>query len=95
MKYGSQIHDDRIFFYPNIPPDKLKNAVSAYAPVPNGERILALIDDTILRSGKSGVLLTNKSISACNALESPRSFALRSISSVKCNDGWINNSCDS
>jgi len=89
MKYSSQIHDDHIFFHPNIPQDKIKNAILEYATVPEGERILALIDNGIWRNAKRGVLLTNKTLYGCNYNESPRSFALSSITSVRFNDGSL------
>jgi DnaJ like chaperone protein len=60
-KYKNKIFDDKIYFHPNIPSKKLKNAIKSYANIGN-ETPLALIDDTIFGSAKAGLLLTNNAI---------------------------------
>lgn len=54
----------RVFVYPEIPEDKLNNAINArsYPPL-NTEKTLLLVDDTDFLGGREGFLLTDKTIS--------------------------------
>jgi hypothetical protein len=47
------------FIAPHITPEKLQGALT-FAPQARGEQPLALVDDTVMGSGKSGVLLTDR-----------------------------------
>jgi hypothetical protein len=50
------------FRRPNIPPNKLKNAISSYAPEISADEVLALGDATILGSAKKGLLMTRSKL---------------------------------
>jgi hypothetical protein len=53
---------DNVFIAPNIPPDKLSNALSQYAKVEEEEKVIALIDTTIRGSAKDGIAFTQKRV---------------------------------
>ena len=57
----NKIFDEKIFFHPDIPPKKLKNALKTYAKI-GSEVPLMLIDDTLFGSAKAGLILTNEAI---------------------------------
>ena len=61
-RYKTRIYDDCVFFAPEIPERKLRNAVENYARAGSGERALALIDNSFFGSAKDGVLLTRERI---------------------------------
>ena len=61
-RYKTRICDDCIFFAPEIPERKLRNAVEGYARAGSGERALALIDNSFFGSASDGVLLTGERI---------------------------------
>jgi hypothetical protein len=50
--------DKKLFVGDAIPPDKLKNAISAYAPNVSPEDVLLLYDNTFFGGAKDGLLLT-------------------------------------
>lgn len=81
-EYSSRIEDDRIFFAPNVPPKKLKNALGSYASAAKDEEVLVLIDDTIFGSAKDGALLTSKGFYVHGMMQSPQSIQLSDIQSV-------------
>ena len=60
-RYKNKIFDEKIYFHPNIPSKKLKNALKAYADI-GSEIPLVLIDDTFFGSAKAGLILTNQAI---------------------------------
>lgn len=60
-KYKNKISDEQIFFTPEIPSKKLKNAIE-YAQIHENETVLMLIDDTVLGSAKAGMILTDSAI---------------------------------
>jgi hypothetical protein len=53
---------DNVFIAPNIPLDKLSNALSQYAKVEEEEKVIALIDTTIRGSAKDGIAFTEKRV---------------------------------
>jgi len=61
-RYKTRICDDCVFFAPEIPERKLRNAVESYARAGSGERALALIDNSFFGSASDGVLLTRERI---------------------------------
>ena len=61
-RYKTRICDDCVFFAPEIPERKLRNAVEGYARAGSGERALALIDNSFFGSASDGVLLTGERI---------------------------------
>ena len=48
------------FKFDNIPPEKLANAISSYAPIDKDEGIVLLCDSTTFGSAKNGTVLTTK-----------------------------------
>ncbi len=53
---------DNVFIAPNIPPDKLSNALSQYAKVGEEEKVIVLIDTTIRGSAKDGIAFTDQRV---------------------------------
>ncbi|MBO4631952.1 MAG: hypothetical protein J5858_08525 [Lentisphaeria bacterium] len=53
------IDDRHVFVAPNIPYDKLTNAISAYAPLVNPDDVLVLFDDTAFGGARDGMLITH------------------------------------
>lgn len=82
-QYSDRIKNNYIFFVPNIPEKKLRNALCTYAPIEEGEQPLLLIDDTILGGAKRGVLLSDRKLYICQLFEKPRVINLDNIKSVK------------
>ena len=81
-KYKHKIFDENIYFPPDIPEKKLRNAIKSYADI-GDETPLVLIDDTVFGSAKAGILLTNFALYIKDSTEK-RSFrcALNSIEQV-------------
>lgn len=75
-KYRSQIKDPDIFFAPDIPARKLRNALKSYARGAEQEEPLLLIDTSIFGGAKRGLVLTRGRICAKN-------LALTEIATVR------------
>lgn len=56
------ITSDAIFFAPNIPKDKLSNALAAYGSAVSEADVVILIDDTFWGSAKEGILITTDAL---------------------------------
>lgn len=82
QRYSGMIKDDKIFFAPNIPAKKLRNAIKAYAPGVMEKDVLALIDGTIWGGAKDGALLTGDTLYSRNIGGEPRSIPLSDIGSA-------------
>jgi hypothetical protein len=89
--YRSRIRGGEIYFAPNIPPKKLRNALASYAQGANCEKPLVLIDNTIFHSAKDGALLTDRAIYSHNQFESPQVVSLDAI----CGIAWEEGTCAS
>lgn len=63
-EFKKLVIDSKVFFYPNFPEKKFKNALENYAFIKDGETPLVLIDDTVFGSSKTGMLITDSSIYA-------------------------------
>jgi hypothetical protein len=50
------------FSAPNIPLDKLSNALSSWLSIDSGEKVIALIDNSVFNDAKEGVVFTNEKI---------------------------------
>lgn len=61
-KYRNRIKDDHIYFAPDIPDKKLQNAIGSYASDLTQADVLLLVDNTVFRSAKTGLLITADSI---------------------------------
>ena len=86
--YATRIKDNHIFFQPQIPPRKLKNALETYAPGIQGEDVLVLVDNTVFGSAKEGGVLTQDTLYVRNQMERPQNIALADIESVQFIEGW-------
>jgi|GEM_PF-3602485 len=53
------IDDSHVFIAPDIPYDKLTNAINAYAPLVNADDVLVLFDDTAFGGARDGMLITH------------------------------------
>ena len=53
------IDDCHVFVAPDIPYDKLTNAIDAYAPLVNADDVLVLFDDTAFGGARDGMLITH------------------------------------
>jgi len=80
--YSTKIKDRNVFFAPEIPSGKLRNAVKAFAPGFAEKDVLVLVDDTIFGSAKKGALLTEDTLYVQNQLAKPQSIALADIHGV-------------
>lgn len=69
----------RVYLAPNIPLKKLYNALESYGHGLGKDDVLALIDDTMLSSGKDGLLLTAHEIRTKQAFNPEQVFRLRDI----------------
>jgi len=58
-KYLPNMPDEHWYRQPDIPPKKLKNAISTYANSITPEQVLGLADGTLFGSAKEGCLLTS------------------------------------
>ena len=82
-RYKTRIYDDYVFFAPNIPERKLRNAIEDYARAGSGERHLALIDNSFFGSAKDGVLLTRERIYSNEWSDVTFALELNAIESVE------------
>lgn len=58
---GEMVDNEKLcYISPNIDPKKLKNAINAFNYDGNEESILAIIDTSLMKSGKEGALLTGQ-----------------------------------
>lgn len=80
--YRDKVMDDKIYFHPNLPKKKLKNAITSYAEIGEEEVPLLLIDDTIFGSAKDGVLITDKAMYFKGSFESGKVFYFQTITSL-------------
>ena len=69
----------RLFVAPNIPTKKLLNALESYGGGLARTQVLALVDETVLGSGKDGLLLTNEELRTKAAFSIPHVFKLDGI----------------
>ena len=80
---------DRIYMPPNIPFDKLNNALSSYALGVNPPYVIALIDETPFGSAKEGMLITFDAIYVKETLEDAKIVRIQDIHSITCNVGLM------
>jgi hypothetical protein len=80
--YKAKLKSGSIFFAPNVPPKKLKNALNVYAGKAVFEEILVLIDCTVFGSAKDGVLITNERIYAHDTWGESNSYLWKDIDKI-------------
>lgn len=61
-KYKDRLSGTYTFYVGNVPQDKVKNAISKYATGASSSNVLALLDTTVLKSGKTGVYFTDNNV---------------------------------
>jgi hypothetical protein len=86
-RLSTQVKDKAVFFSPDIPQKKLKNAIAAYANSVSEKDVLVLIDNTAFGGAKDGVLITEDAIYAHNMAEKPRSIRLNEIKRIDFTEG--------
>jgi hypothetical protein len=86
-RYGPTIIDQNIFIQPNIPTDRLRSALGAYAKDVRPETVLVLLDNTMRGNAKDGGMLTTTHLIAHNMMEKPASVAFNSMLSVGLQEG--------
>ena len=79
QKYRTKIKDDAIFFAPEIPAKKFKNALDTYAQDAVFEEILVLIDNTLFGSAKDGALITDRRIYMHDLWSTPKNYFWKDI----------------
>jgi hypothetical protein len=82
--YRNRIHDCHLFLRPDIPAKKLTNAIAAYAPEATPDDVVALVDDTVVGSGKDGGLLTHSTLYAHEIASEPRHIDVTTITEIEC-----------
>jgi hypothetical protein len=87
--YKNKIKDDNIFFAPNIPQQKLTNAIKSYAEGVNESDVLLLVDDTVFGGAKEGMMVTHTEILYKNLLVDGGSFKFSEIETIGENHGLV------
>ena len=82
LLYSAKIIDKKIFFKPNIPKDKLHNALNYYANSVSEEDVLVLLDNTVYGTFKDGAVLTASGLYVHNYFEDPKHMPLADITEV-------------
>jgi hypothetical protein len=73
-----------LYVAPDVPPDRLRNAVRDYAPDIDEGDVVALYDATILRSAKDGALFTaDRFVFQNHDLEAPQTVRYADIVAVR------------
>ena len=85
--------DNKIFYSPNIPSKKIRNALPSYAQQIAPEEIIVLIDDTVFGGAKEGMIITKDGIYSKELTENPLSYSFSDIQNIKCEKKqiYINN----
>jgi len=85
--YSAQIKDKHIFFQPDIPRKKLRNALTSYAKDAQEQDALVLVDDTVFGSAKDGALLTPTALYTHNQMEQSQRTEISEIETVSLSKG--------
>lgn len=88
-KYTQTINDPNIFFQPDIPEKKMKNAIEAYASSVEKEDILVLIDNTVFGKADEGLLITKEMLYTRLAFENKIKIELSQIKNVSLVEGAL------
>jgi hypothetical protein len=76
-----EIQVSSLYFKPNIPPEKLANAIRSYATDVGMSTVCVLLDESFLGNGKEGMLITNDKI-ILSKKSGDRTFFLSSVNQV-------------
>lgn len=80
---------DNVYVAPNIPNDKLFNAISSYAMDVKKDRILILLDDTLMGSAKDGMLVSKDAVYIKEAFERYKKFEIKDIYIIYAKKGML------
>jgi hypothetical protein len=80
--YASKFTETKLFFSPEIPPKKLKNAIKAYAAGVPEKEVLVLSDSTLFGSAKEGFLMNEDTLFMHGAFEKPKKIAIKDIQNM-------------
>ena len=85
-----QTRADEFHIMPDIPADLFRNAVEAYVRDANpDEKAILLIDTTVLRSAKGGLLMTSEAIYSKDLGSTPRKIPLNEVRYVNARSGLL------
>lgn len=87
-QYCGLFGDSHVFCRPEIPASCLGAALERFAVGVRPDEVLVLIDDTLRRSGNSGLVLTARQLFAKYNFEPPKHIALAAIVSVELREKW-------
>jgi hypothetical protein len=97
QSYPARWRDDaRIALAPYLREKTLRGAVTHYAPVITGEKVLLILDDTLFGSGSKGILLTDRKIYSSQSGDDgskSQCFDLAAVRTAHVRDGnslWMN-----
>ncbi|SJM94452.1 hypothetical protein CRENPOLYSF2_400003 [Crenothrix polyspora] len=83
------ITSDAIFFAPNIPREKLTNALKTYGNGTLENEVIILIDDTFWGGAKEGILITEESLLFNEKDNKPRQIKLNILQEVSSSENEI------
>ena len=81
--------DLKVYFSPEIPEKKLKNAIEAYAYDLEPDDVILLLDETLLGGAKEGMLVSSEAIYFHELLTKPVVVKIADIENVSTNDNSI------
>lgn len=83
-KYCKRIRNEKIYLWPFIPTGLVQKAKETFA-MESGEDefVLGLIDNTVLGSAKTGLLITDQQVYAKNDLQKPKSAVLDKLTQAE------------
>lgn len=87
--YSNRIIDGRVFFKPKYPPKKLANALATYAEGVPTNRVLAILDSSLMGSGKDGILVSPSVLYSHESFQSPQQIQLSDIQTVRVGDNGV------
>ena len=71
IRLFADINDEHIFLSPNIPAEKLSNAIKSYAPEVKADDVILLVDDTCFGGAKDGMIITQNKLFSKALMASP------------------------
>lgn len=84
LNYYLSEETNEYFLAPNIPVDKLANALYKYVNLEQGERVLALVDQSLFGSGKVGLVFTENQLIWQEIWQEPKSLRYSNFPDVGC-----------
>lgn len=83
------IRDSNIYFHNSLPEERLKVAIDSFAPTICRDDVIAFVDNTILNTGREGLIITPDRIFIRNILYSPHMYKIRNIKSWGCKNSTL------